>query len=220
MQIHLTDRMEAVVSGEVCVLNFDNRTIKSIEVSLNATYRVTKYSSVTELEQSLLSTSENTRVVLAKVSDSHPFSEELLNQPSIMEQIPFLCFVPNACLDTTRRLFQSGAKDVLIGPINANELIFRLERVIIHDGLVIKNYLQLIERFGTELTLTELKIICQFWSNPDKSITRDALLKNIWKEIKVHPKTIDVHLFNLRKKLQKVNAKIVFDPKNQKWHLQ
>ena len=44
-----------------------------------------------------------------------------------------------------------------------------------------------------------LKIIESFNLNEDKTLHRNDIVKLIWKNIAIHPNTLDVHIYNLRK---------------------
>jgi DNA-binding winged helix-turn-helix (wHTH) protein len=41
-----------------------------------------------------------------------------------------------------------------------------------------------------------------FLNRPDRSVCRDELFEAIWAKVAVNKKTLDVHLFNLRRKLR------------------
>lgn len=53
-----------------------------------------------------------------------------------------------------------------------------------------------------ELTFKEFKILNVFLESTHRSATRNDLIEALWGKIQVGPKTLDVHLFNLRKKLR------------------
>ena len=42
----------------------------------------------------------------------------------------------------------------------------------------------------------------------DKTLHRNEIVKIIWKNIAIHPNTLDVHIYNLRKKLKLFNYSI------------
>jgi DNA-binding response OmpR family regulator len=104
-----------------------------------------------------------------------------------------------------RYCFQVGAVDFLLSPINKNELILRIERFL--KGRTIeymgKPYLENVNpELMAKLTAKELKIFNYFIRFPHRSHHRDDLMKEVWKDVYVHPKTLDVHIYNLRKKIQ------------------
>ncbi len=58
------------------------------------------------------------------------------------------------------------------------------------------------------LTLREHQIVFAFLQSKNWILKREDLYKIIWGKVSVHPKTLDVHLFNLRKKLRQVKYDI------------
>ena len=64
------------------------------------------------------------------------------------------------------------------------------EREIILNGKKVNN-----------LTLKQLQVLSLFLKSPIRSVNRKDILKKVWGTTSVHPKTVDVHLYNLRKKL-------------------
>ncbi|MEW6055685.1 MAG: winged helix-turn-helix domain-containing protein [Bdellovibrionota bacterium] len=54
----------------------------------------------------------------------------------------------------------------------------------------------------SELTLKEQQLLSLFLNSRDQSVSRTEILAQIWKNAKVDPKTVDVHLYNLRRKIQ------------------
>ena len=47
---------------------------------------------------------------------------------------------------------------------------------------------------------------------PSKQIKRVDLISKVWKDVSVGAKTLDVHIFNIRRKLAKLNVKIKYTP--------
>ena len=52
----------------------------------------------------------------------------------------------------------------------------------------------------------------------DQKVEKEELLETIWKDIKVNSKTLDVHFYNLRKKLNSHHIKINLVKRGQ-WEL-
>ena len=70
-----------------------------------------------------------------------------------------------------------------------------------------------------ELTSMERRILDLFLNAPGRCVGRNELILEIWGETHVHPKTIDVHLYNLRKKLQLQNMTIKAEVGAGRWVL-
>lgn len=58
------------------------------------------------------------------------------------------------------------------------------------DGVWIKN-----------LTSKQIQFVGLFLGADNRTINRETILEEIWEGIQVHPKVVDVHLYNLRRKL-------------------
>ena len=51
------------------------------------------------------------------------------------------------------------------------------------------------------LTSKQKQLLSLFLSSPGRVVSRDDILEQVWGDTSVHPKTVDVHLYNLRRKL-------------------
>lgn len=107
-------------------------------------------------------------------------------------------------LDLIRFYLKAGARDYILKPLRPNELIAKVERTLHQisnrEILILRNDLDGIQI--TELTLREHQLLTIFLSRPNRTVTRDDLHSAIWNKITVNRKTLDVHLFNLRRKLR------------------
>jgi DNA-binding response OmpR family regulator len=124
--------------------------------------------------------------------------------------------------------FKHGALDYLQKPFNPKELRLRVmshmskrqefakESNILRVGSVICNleeqrlYLNANDKEPTDLTVYEFRIFKMLAKEPNKVISRNDLLEKIWgTTVAVTPRTIDVHVSNLRKKLQTTDVEIL-----------
>ena len=108
---------------------------------------------------------------------------------------PFLVVSSLDDLDALRKCFALGALDYLTKPFKKNELITKLERFLEHKKQMGPAELK------EKLTKMEYKIFEALWNIRPESITRDKLNKVIWEKTSISSNTLDVHLVNLRKKL-------------------
>lgn len=117
------------------------------------------------------------------------------------------------------RSFELDASDVLVGPIDPEELLARLrvrmlERQRRPPVLRFQNLLTLkpdlqhaflhVDQQERNLRLThvEFRLLSCLLSQPDRIWTREELLQMVWgKEVYVGDRSIDVHMSNLRRKL-------------------
>ena len=65
------------------------------------------------------------------------------------------------------------------------------------------------------LTPRELQIMVRLCQEPEKKLTRLSLLKSVWGDSMMSGNALDVHLYNLRRKLAPLELRILFVPPNQ-----
>jgi DNA-binding response OmpR family regulator len=110
-------------------------------------------------------------------------------------------------IDVIRHCLDRGVIDYLVKPIRRNELLVKIENALSNlakpsnfidgphktltlDGIKIPN-----------LTSKQMQVLSLFLQSPGRVVFRREILKKVWGETTVHPKTVDVHLYNLRRKL-------------------
>lgn len=128
-----------------------------------------------------------------------PYDRQLL-------QVPFMVVSSIDDIDAIRYCFKEGALDYLTKPIKKNELLVKVEnilsggtsRVVINTD---QKNLTLDGRKINNLTSKQLQVLSLFLQSPVRTVNRTDILKKVWGSTSVHPKTVDVHLYNLRRKL-------------------
>ncbi len=131
-------------------------------------------------------------------------------------------------LDILRDCYEEGALDYITKPFNKNQLRARLERYLGMPNVVdqrgpakaLASNMRLDHRYlkahfmDRDISLTHKE--CQILASikDSESITKDNLLKCVWSDVKVGRKTLDVHIFNLRKKLRPLGLSIQFEQPN------
>lgn len=119
--------------------------------------------------------------------------------------------------------FEFGADDYMTKPFNTLELIARMKAImrrtdrksddksIVKDDLVINRNERKVYLRGEEVKLTakEFDVFYLLASNPGRVFTREDIYSMVWKEEAYDVRTIDVHINNIRDKLE--------DKKNQKY---
>lgn len=105
-------------------------------------------------------------------------------------------------------LLKAGAFDVTVGRPCLAELYGKTEYFFSepHQSKIFKSH----PPFKIDLTRKEQQLFEFLISHP-QGVTRQELMTLCWKNLTVHPKTLDVHLFNLRQKLETVGAAIRFN---------
>ena len=125
-------------------------------------------------------------------------------QSKLGTEIPFIIVSSDDDIESLRLCFKQGANDYITKPFKKNELLVKIETILRGrksitrsirpqlniDGIVIDN-----------LTGKQVKLVQLFLSNEERIINRSQIMEKVWGDTAVHPKTIDVHLYNLRRKL-------------------
>lgn len=113
--------------------------------------------------------------------------------------------------------FEFGADDYMTKPFNTLELIARIkaitrrfkikkdDSIIVIENLVInKDERTLyIDDNRIKLTAKEFDILYLLAKNPGRVYTREQIFHHIWEEEPLDVRTIDVHIRNLREKIEK-----------------
>ena len=105
--------------------------------------------------------------------------------------------------DMIRFCLKNDIIDYLVKPINIAELAVKVEKHMsnINNQSPDKEDF-IINDFTSDLTMKEIKILYLFFQNKDYKTSRKEINQTVWKEANVQRKTIDVHIFNLRKKMK------------------
>lgn len=122
---------------------------------------------------------------------------------------PFIVVSSLDDIDALRYCYSKGALDYLVKPFKKNELVVKIENIL---NIGVKNkattlgeheYSDIILNKVPDLTMKELKILKMLFLQKETGVERDHIINNVWNEVIVNPKTLDVHLTNLRKKVSK-----------------
>lgn len=113
---------------------------------------------------------------------------------------------------------RQGADDYVIKPFSMPELMARIEAnlrraqegttddVLSLGELSVDVTARTVQRSGEEIELTrrEFDLLVSLMENLGRVLTRDALLRRVWGTEFVTPKTVDVHIAMLRRKVGEV----------------
>ena len=120
--------------------------------------------------------------------------------------IPFIIVSSIDDIDALRFCFKEGALDYLTKPFKKNELLVKIENVLSGSSRprsieAVHKSVNLDGNDVENLTAKQKQLLGLFLESHDRSITRNDILERVWGSTNVHPKTVDVHLYNLRRKL-------------------
>jgi two-component system alkaline phosphatase synthesis response regulator PhoP len=115
---------------------------------------------------------------------------------------------------------QSGADDYITKPFNYNELLVRvnnasakvhsLQENLMNVGLKLIPEAHSVMKDGATVSLTarEFKIFQHLYKNQTQASTREELIAQFENDVEMTARNIDVHIFSLRKKMNKLNIAI------------
>lgn len=120
------------------------------------------------------------------------------------EEIPFIVVSSDDDIESLRICFKEGANDYITKPFKKNELIVKVETILKNTqkfGKTIKPNVSIDGVVIEGLTSKQKKLLALFNTADDRTVDRDLILDKVWGDTSVHPKTLDVHLYNLRRKI-------------------
>jgi len=139
--------------------------------------------------------------------------------------VPFLILTKLQRLDGMRASFDRGALDYLLLPFSMNLLGVKVDRFLektvsapsrvpYKSGLHLDSFALSATAGGSsvQLTLKEFNILSLLSRNDSQGVSRTAMFNEIWKTVKVGKNTLDVHLFNLRRKLEGLGYEVQYGP--------
>lgn len=133
--------------------------------------------------------------------------------------VPILVLTARNETENKVRLLLSGADDYLVKPFSFEELLARVHALLRRPVTTVPDVLRVadieldpsehvVRKAGTEieLTLKEFTLLEYFMRHPNEVINREDLLSHLWDfNYESFSNVIDVHVKNLRKKLDEIN---------------
>jgi DNA-binding response OmpR family regulator len=123
---------------------------------------------------------------------------------SLAIDIPLIVVSSDDDVDTLRLCFKKGVDDYLTKPFRKNELLVKVEAILRGRstfGGTIKPKVTIDGQIIEGLTSKESKLLMLFLEHEERQTNREVIIEKVWGGRAIHPKTIDVHLYNLRRKL-------------------
>jgi len=195
---------------EVWVLEDEEPCRFVYEQTLNHRYKTRYFESLSEftkaLEEATAETLPAMLIADLMLGDGN-FLNFLTDTPdSDIANIPFIIVSGIDDIDALRFCFKEGALDYLTKPFKKNELLVKIENIITGSSKpkTIEPGQKSIRLDGKEvenLTSKQMQLLNLFMGSSDRCISRADILEKVWGKTNVHPKTVDVHLYNLRRKL-------------------
>lgn len=120
------------------------------------------------------------------------------------EEVPFIVVSSDDDIESLRICFKEGANDYITKPFKKNELLVKIETILRNNqkfGRTIKPNVTIDGVVIEGLTTKQKKLLALFNTQENKTVDRYLILEKVWGDTSVHPKTLDVHLYNLRRKI-------------------
>lgn len=194
-------------SDLIWLLDSDSACVALYQQTLGLQYQVRVFQSTDELlEQLARSTDTEPRLLIADPEHAKGSLAELFKASREGGVALPDCMIVSRIddLELMRFYLKTGARDYILKPLRPNELVAKVEKALLQisnrEILILRNDLDGIQI--SDLTFREHQLLTIFLSRPDRSVTRDELYNAIWSKVTVNRKTLDVHLFNLRRKLR------------------
>lgn len=127
---------------------------------------------------------------------------------------PYLVVSADTHLDSLRFCLDDGAVDYLTKPFQVNELLVKVENFLSRYHNQHAEKLKTLNEIFMKNSLThkESSILNILMKNINCFVSKKEILETVWgKQESIKPKTMDVHLYNLRKKLEPLNFEILSD---------
>ncbi len=145
------------------------------------------------------------------------------SQDSRLLNRPFIVVSSVDDIDALRLCFKEGALDYLTKPFKKNEILVKVENILSkkNEGKVDLTSSYAVDYDGHQiqnLTLKQKELLDLFVQSPELIVSREEILEKAWTATNVHPKTIDVHIYNLRRKLHSHGLMIKSEGKG-RWRL-
>ena len=135
------------------------------------------------------------------LKDGHFMS--LLKDTGWLNNKAFIVVSSDEEMDSIRTAFRGGALDYLTKPFKKSELVVKIENIFqqIEKRLEREQEVYLDGHMISNLTGKQVALLKLFLENDIREVERQDILQNVWGDMTVHPKTVDVHLYNLRRKI-------------------
>lgn len=197
----------------IWILEDDPSCIFVFDEILSPIYKTKKFEKISDLFAALQRPHENgekPELLIADLTLTDGNFLERLGSKEFDEHltIPFMVVSSSDDLNTLRACFDEGALDYLTKPFKKAELQAKVEHAFNKSKALKPSNSPLSGRIRDYLTKKEFDILETFLKHPDYIASRQQLEESLWKGVTVHPKALDVHMYNLRKKLTDLNIKI------------
>lgn len=184
------------------------------EEVLSSKYHLTFFVSISDFQNALANQDKPQMIISDMKLPDGSFIDFLKNHFPKIEGIPYLVVSAVADIEALHFCLKEGAVDYLTKPFQINELLVKIERFFNQHVEKNTEKLKLLNEtfINSNLTYKESKILSTLVKSMNNFVPRKEIIENVWNNPDdVHPKTLDVHLYNLRRKLEPLGFQIYSD---------
>lgn len=116
-------------------------------------------------------------------------------------------------------LLEEGAVDFILKPLRPVELSLRLRGATRPWVRAMRTTFEFLSALNIEFTLTEQKLLLCFFAAPDFRASRQDMMAQVWNGASVNRSNLDVHLFNIRRKIESSGFRMTYDNQKASWVL-
>jgi DNA-binding response OmpR family regulator len=184
---------------------------------LDLRYQLQFFNTIASLKTALESNAQRPHLFIAdmRLPDGTfiDFLAEAKNRDIL--DLPFIIVSSVDDIDVLRESFAEGALDYLTKPFNKVQLMAKVERFLSqapYSNLKVEGFKMKVstDKANVSLTPKELQILEALKQNPGQPKTRADIIKKVWGDVSVTNKALDVHIYNLRRKLLCLNIDVEF----------
>lgn len=208
----------------IWILEDDQKTVQLYQDIFDARYVMRFFARMDVFASEISTASDKPDLVIAdiKLSDGS-FLDYIANfRPCMGDGPEYLVVSGIDDMDALQFCFDNGVVEYLTKPFRTGELTVKVSRILgsirtrqcefelDHNSLTVTRR----KLRSPILTSKEFLIVNFLRKAPDNRMTRDQLMQAVWPNKQISVKTMDVHMFNLRKKLQAVHLEVKFSNPN------
>ncbi len=202
---------------EVFILEDDKSWQFVYQETLGMRFGIKIFSTLEELEKALEAQTKPFILLADLKLQDRSFLSYLREHPDLPKLAKILVISSTDEVDILEECYSLGVSDYLTKPINTHELVVKTKRLF--DLATYKNSLGLqIDRMSNrityhetdvQLTPREFQILNYLIERGDAGVQKEELLQSIWKNTNVTSNTVEVHICNIRKKLDAIGFEII-----------
>lgn len=191
----------------ICLITEDNELKEKVKLLLSAKYNLLCFNSIEDFTLKQQATAEGNQQPQLFIFDEISGKKCFYEDRNVVIDSSQVVILGEDNLEYMRLFYSIGLNHFLLKSYFHNQLQVKIEFML--GELIAFTKWNLEEVKWQELTFKERKILKILCHNPEQILDRKEIIKFVWRNDKVQSRTFDVHLHNLRKKLEKYGYEII-----------